>query len=162
MSNFAKKYSFQSVGDLDEDLNSANDALENESLPIGIKTPIQFGGDEGFLKMTKSYPDALADNFRNMIMTNWGERLGHYDFGGNLAELAFEIGTESGDIKAMKRIAKTTRKYMPFITLQNFEPLSEKDNDGNSVAKIGVRVSFSVPQLDNKQRAVEVLIYAAG
>ena len=51
---------------------------------------------------------------------------------------------------------------MPFITLQNFEPLSEKNNDGNSVAKIGVRVSFSVPQIDNKQRAVEVLIYAAG
>ncbi len=162
MSNFAKKYSFQSVGDLDEDLNAAQNALEEEKLPIGIKTPLQFGGDEGFLKMTKTYPDALSDNFRNMIMTNWGERLGHYDFGGNLAELAFELGTEAGDIKAMKRIASTTKKYMPFIRLQNFEPIQEKDDDGNSMGKIGVRVSFKVPQLDDKQRAVEVLIYAAG
>ena len=84
MSNYAKKYSFQSVGELDVDFQANESAAESENLPIGIKTPMSFGGDEGLLKMHKTYPDALADNFRNMIMTNYGERLGHYDFGGNL------------------------------------------------------------------------------
>ena len=161
MSNYAKKYSFQSVGELDVDLHSNEAAAEVEKLPIGIKTPISFGKDDSLFLMHKNYTDQIADNFRNMIMTNWGERLGHYDFGANLMELAFEIGSENGDIKAMSRIARTTKKYMSFITLQDFEPLNEK-NDGNSMGKIGIRVTYSVPQIDNKLRAVEVLLYAAG
>ncbi|MBR52368.1 hypothetical protein CMK19_01195 [Candidatus Poribacteria bacterium] len=160
MSNYAKKYSFQSVGELDVDFQANESAAESENLPIGIKTPLSFGGDEGLLKMHKTYPDALADNFRNMIMTNYGERLGHYDFGGNLGELVFEIGSEDGDYKAMQRIARTTKKYMPFITLLDFEPLTIK-NENKSMGKIGIRVTFSVPQLDNKKRAVEVLLFAA-
>ena len=120
MSNYVKTYSFQSVGELDTDIKANESAAEAENLPIGIKTPLQFGTDAGLLQMHKTYPDALADNFRNMIMTNHGERLGHYDFGANLAELVFEIGSEDGDIKAMQRIARATKKYMPFINLQKF------------------------------------------
>ena len=159
--SYAKKYSFQSVGELDVDLRAREAIAEIEKLPIGIKTPMELGRDDSFLKMHKNYPDSIADNFRNMIMTNWGERLGHYDFGGNLTELAFEIGNETGDAKAMARISATTKKYMPFITLVDFEPYIEK-NDGNSMGKIGIRVAYTVPQLDNKKRAIEVLIYAAG
>ena len=44
---------------------------------------------------------------------------------------------------------------MPFITLVDFEPYIEK-NDGNSMGKIGIRVAYTVPQLDNKKRAIEV------
>lgn len=161
MSNYAKKYSFQSVGELDADLESNEAAVESEKLPIGIRTPISFGTDNSLFMMNKSYTDQIADNFRNMIMTNWGERLGHYDFGANLMELTFEIGSENGDIKAMSRISRTTKKYMPFITLQDFEPMTEK-NDGNSMGKIAIRVTYSVPQIDNKLRAIEVLLYAAG
>ena len=78
----------------------------------------------------------------------------------NLGELVFEIGSEDGDYKAMQRIARTTKKYMPFITLLDFEPLTIK-NENKSMGKIGIRVTFSVPQLDNKKRAVEVLLFAA-
>ena len=159
--NYVKKYSFQSVGNLDVDLHSNEAAAEIEQLPIGIKTPLSYGGDDSFLAMHKSYPDAIADNFRSMVMTNWGERLGHYDFGANLTELLFEIGSEDGDMKAMARISRSVKKYMPFVSLKDFEPMTEK-NDGNSMGKIAIRVTYSVPQIDNKQRAIEVLLYAAG
>ena len=161
MSNYVKKYSFQSVGDLDEDLKSHESAAESAQLPIGIKTPMSFALDDSLLLMHKSYPDQIADNFRNMIMTNHGERLGHYDFGANLMEMAFEIGSENGDLKAMQRISKTVKKYMPFITLRDFEPMTIK-NEGNSMGKIGIRVTYGVPQIDNKLRAIEVVLFAAG
>lgn len=161
MSNYAKKYSFQSVGELDEELKSNESAAEAAQLPIGVKTPLAFGNDDSLLIMHKNYPDQIADNFRNMIMTNHGERLGHYDFGANLIEMAFEIGSENGDLKAMQRISRTVKKYMPFITLQDFEPMTEK-NDGNSMGKIGIRVTYAVPQIDKKLRAIEVVLFAAG
>ena len=158
--SYAKKYSFQGVGELDIDIKHREAAAEVENLPIGIKTPMELGSDQSFLKMHKTFPDAIADNFRNMVMTNHGERLGHYDFGGNLLELAFEIGSDKGDTEAIRRIARTTKKYMPFVTLDSFEPFIQRD--GDKIAQIGVRVTYSVPQVEKKLRAIEVLIYAAG
>ena len=46
----------------------------------------------------KFYPK--GHNFRNMLMTNHGERLGRFDYGANLLPLAFELATEDGDEEA--------------------------------------------------------------
>ena len=43
-----------------------------------------------------------------------------------------------------------------------FIALKTEKNDGNSMGKIAIRVTYSVPQIDNKLRAIEVLLYAAG
>ena len=103
----------------------------------------------------------IADNFRNMIMTNHGERMGLYDFGGNLKELAFELGSDDFDSEAARRIRRTTQKYMPFIQLITFEPLVDR-NDNKEVAKVGVRITYKVNTLSQKDRVIEAIIYTAG
>ena len=161
MSNIAKKYSFQSIGELDSDLRDRQANIERPALPVGISVPLTFGdGSNDLLKMHLNYDDALADNFRNMIMTNHGERLGHYDFGANLRELAFELGSDVGDTKAIRRISATTQKYMPYISLDSFEPLVMSAENG--LAKVGVKITYSIPNISNKTRVIEVLIYSAG
>lgn len=101
----------------------------------------------------------IADNFRNMIATNHGERMGLHDFGGNLLELAFELTTESADVAAVRRIKATTEKYMPFIQLETFEPFREEPLP-QYLAKSGVRIIYSVPSLNLTKQAIEVVIYA--
>ena len=161
MSNYAKKYSFQSVGELDSDLRDRQASAERPALPVGISVPLSFGdGSNDLLRMHLNYDDALADNFRNMIMTNHGERLGHYDFGANLRELVFELGSETGDTKAIRRISVTTQKYMPYISLDSFEPLVMSAENG--LAKAGVKITYSIPNISNKTRVIEVLLYSAG
>lgn len=161
MSNYVKKYSFQSIGELESDVLERESNSEKIVLPVGISTPLSFGdGSSDLFRMHTNYDDALADNFRNMIMTNHGERLGHADFGANLRELAFELGTEGGDSRAIRRISATTRKYMPYISLDSFEPLVLRAE--NELAKAGVRVTYSIPNISNKTRVIEVLIYSAG
>jgi len=157
--NNRKVYSFKSVGELESE-NRLNDKVVAQTLPIGIATPVRLGNNS-LLKMHTERLKVIKDNLRNMIMTNHGDRLGFYDFGANLAELTFELGSENGDAEATRRIAKTTAKYMPFINLDTFEPFKE-NFDNQHTGKIGIRVTFTVPKLSNKTNAVEVLLYVAG
>lgn len=159
-----KKYDFASVGELTVDIKDrkVRGITERQEHPIGIKVPMSFGNNsDGLFEMHYDYADQLADNFRNMIMTNHGERLGLPDFGANLTELAFNIGSEQADTEAIRRIRRTTNKYMPFITLMTFEPLIER-HDNEHVAKVGVRIGYKVARLDNKDRLLEAIIFSAG
>ena len=158
--NHRSVYSFKSVGELDID-NKKEKALEQKNNPpIGIATPISLGNNS-FLKMHTDRSKVICDNFRNMLMTNHGDRLGFYDFGANLSELTFELGAENGDAEATRRIAKTTAKFMPYINLDTFEPFVEKF-DNEHTAKVGIKVTFTVPALSNDRKSVEVLLYTAG
>jgi len=159
-----KKYDFSSVGELKEDLDKTRSARgqERRQIPYGIKLPLEYGTDsDGIFKMHYSADDALADNFRNMIMTNHGERLGLYDFGANLAELAFELGTDEFDSEAIRRIRRTTEKYMPYVQLLTFEPLVDR-NDNKEVAKVGVRITYKVSALSQRDRVIEAIVFVAG
>jgi phage baseplate assembly protein W len=159
-----KKYDFSSVGELKEDLDKtrSQSANDRKQLPIGIKLPLSFGNSsDGLFAMHYDVDSALSDNFRNMIMTNHGERLGLYDFGANLAELAFELGTDEFDSEAIRRIRRTTEKYMPFIQLLTFEPLVDR-NDNKEVAKVGVRITYKVSALSQRDRIIEAIVYTAG
>lgn len=157
--NNRKVYSFKSVGELESE-NRQNDQTVKVKLPIGIATPVALGSNS-LLKMHTAQLSVIADNFRNMLMTNHGGRLGFFDFGANLEELTFELGSESADAEATRRIAKTTEKYMPYVSLDTFEPFIEKF-DNQHTGKVGIRVTYTVPKISNELKAVEVLLYVAG
>lgn len=157
--NNRKVYSFKSVGELDA-ANKQNDNQVVVKVPIGISTPVSLGTNS-LLKMHTNHLKVIADNFRNMLMTNHGDRLGFYDFGANLEELTFELGSEAGDAEATRRIAKTAAKYMPYVNLDTFEPFVEKF-DNQHTGKVGIRVTYTVPKISNDVKAVEVILYVAG
>ena len=50
---------------------------------------------------------------------------------------------------------------MPFVSLDTFEPIVERF-DNEHTAKIGVRITYSVPKLSTKRRAIDVILYVAG
>ena len=162
MSQNRKTYDFASVGETQVEFqNRLVDPALN--LPIGIKTPLELSyGSSGPFKMRTDLGKQIRDNFLNMLSTNYGDRLMLTDFGANLEELAFELGSEGGDLQAVARIKRTTQKYMPFINLDTFEPITEKDGSGSTLAKVGVRVTYSVPSIDLRNQVVEVIIYSGG
>lgn len=156
------KYNFQSVGDPEEILQqiaARRSSQEAGGQPIGIKTPMRFSENFGdLLEMHTDRFASIRDNLRNLILTNYGERLGHYDFGGNLITVVNELGSEDGDIKAMALISRTVTKYMPFISLAGFETMNEPVN-GNPVTVI--RLTYTVPALDPqgvKTQGLEIVL----
>jgi phage baseplate assembly protein W len=155
-----KKYSFKSVGSTPKDIAELDE--ENPEIPFGFKTPLEFGfSNDGLLKMHDDLANQMADNFRNMLLTNRGERLGIYNFGANLRELVFELGSENADMEAMTRIMKATSNYMPYISLKEFMPhVNHEDNE--SLSNIAIQLIYDIPLLNSFNRSLQITLFIAG
>lgn len=150
-------FSFKSSGVTAAD--QAANALARTRLPIGIKTPLALGDDD-LLKMNFDLATQLTDNLRNLILTNWGERLGFYDYGANLRPLMTDlVSLDDFDAEAINRIRSAVSRWMPYIDLQEF--LSEVDRrDNQHTAVIRLTITFNIPSLNVIGRKLEVLLYA--
>lgn len=150
--------SFRSVGRTREE--RVVQELVQSPTPIGIVTPLRPGAQEGIFAMHFSLADQMHDNFRNLIMTNWGEKLGLYDFGANLRPLMSELVSQDDfDAQAVERISGAVQRWMPFISLETFESIVDhKHNENTAVIKL--RIAYSIPGLNVTQRALEVTLYA--
>ncbi len=128
--------------------------------PIGIVTPLMLGNDD-LLKMNTDLVAQLTDNLRNLIMTNWGERLGFYDFGANLRPLTAElVSLDDFDSQAIDRIRSAVSRWMPFIDLVDF--LSNVDraaSQPNSISAITLTITFNVTSLNLRDRKLRVTLF---
>ena len=90
--------------------------------PIGILTPLRLAqGDRSSLfEQSFDIVDQITDNFRNMLLTSPGERLGRFDFGAGLRNLTFEMVAQNEDYEAiiMEQIKESVDKFMPYINLK--------------------------------------------
>lgn len=143
------KYNFKSAGELEEDLRKIEErrnGQKSKGAPISIKTPMEFAENTGGLfEMHTDQISAIRDNLRNLIATNHGERLGHYDFGANLVSVLHELGSDDGDRIAMALISRTVAKYMPFVSLEGYEAKSEP-TEGNPIIRLAL--TFTLRAID--------------
>jgi phage baseplate assembly protein W len=151
-------YSFKHVGQTQQKV--IEETQVKSIVNIGIKTPLRLGTTEIF-EMSTQLDNQVADNFRNMILTNWGERLGLFNFGADLKPvLANLINTEDFDTEIMQRISTATAKWMPYIDLNDFQSSIDRSSDNHGLAKINLKITFSVPALQVKKRTLELTLYA--
>ena len=161
MSQVKKTYDFKSVGQSQAAYDENVDDVAVVS-PIGIKTPISFaGGKDAMFDMSYNLGVQIRDNLRNLLVTNSGERLMLGDFGANLKPLALEMTAEDTDTEAARRILLAVEKYMPYISLEDFEPSIER-SDNDNVIQSQIRITYSVPSLGLTNQSVAVIIFTAG
>tara|TARA_B100000035_G_scaffold315483_1_gene336921 strand:- start:8415 stop:8786 length:372 start_codon:yes stop_codon:yes gene_type:complete len=116
-------------------------------------------GDDGILKTNISAVDQIKDNFRNLILTNKGERLGRYDYGCDLRRIVTELNSfENFESIVMESISNSTKKYMPMIDLDSFS--SEYNNDTNQELKnIVITVVYNIPLLNVNNQKIDITLY---
>lgn len=154
-----KEYSFKSVGLSKRKTDKPKDRALRPV--IGIKTPMALSSSDGIFSMHRDIADQISDNLRNLILTNHGERLGFYDFGANIRPLVFSLGSDDADMIAIERIGVAVGKYMPFVTLDNFQVLIDRF-DNKEVAKVGIVITYLIPAVDKLTRKLEVILYVGG
>lgn len=150
-------YSFKSSGKTRENQDATS--TTPTPTPFGIKTPLQLGFNEGLLAMNYSLEDQFADNLRNLLLTNWGERLGLYDFGANLKPLTTEfVSQDDFDSEAINRIRSAVSKWMPFVDLENFSSTVDR-NENKNTAIIRVNITYNIPQLEVTNKGLQIVLY---
>ena len=134
--------------------------------PIGIKTPLESGDD--IFKMHLSPVRQLTDNFRNLIMTNQGERLGMFDFGANLNSIVFEY-SNSPNFEGLvgESIINSVQKYIPSIVVTNVTTAFVDETEKNELNRLGltkvrIRVEYNIPKFRSPNLALEVDINVGG
>lgn len=150
--------SFKDVGVLKE---IGSTFLErNRSLrPIGVKTPLERDlSTNSLFVMHTDIRAQIADNFRNLVQTNWGDRVAIIDFGANLIPLVTEYtNKEDFENQAVLRINTAVNRWMPFI-----EPLSLDSTvdlqDNEVVGKIKLLIVYAIPALNVQNDSLEVTL----
>ena len=152
--------SFKSVGELTVDNRLL---VTPESLPVGIATPMQLGkGNDGIFKVHRNLGAQIADNLRNLILTNHGERLGLYDFGANLSPLIFSYTSPDFETEAMTRIKTAVSKFMPFVELSSFESSIDSNDTDPGSSTLVIIVSYDVPTAGITNKAIKVFLRTGG
>lgn len=140
--------SFKSVGFTAAETTAQNNAVARTPVPVGIVTPLMPGtSDEGLLAMSYDVGIQMKNNLRDLIMTNWGERVMLYDYGANLQPLVteYENGKETFDDAVDARICAAVGKWMPYVDLENFET-TQLPADEQGTGSVVIYIYYSIPR----------------
>lgn len=151
------QFSFRSSGTTLD--SQTKQALTAAPVPIGIATPLSLG-NTGLLTMTTSLSDQLNDNLRNLVQTNWGERLGSYFLGANLRPLMSDmVSMDDFDSQAITRIKNAVGRWMPWVDLEDFLSVPDRTQSGN-LAAVLLTITYNIPSLNVKGKKLQVTLYA--
>jgi phage baseplate assembly protein W len=153
-------YSFKSAGKTVE--QRLVEQIESTRVPIGIKTPLEIrdGNGNDIFVTYDNLASVVNDNLRNLLLTNWGERLGFYNFGANLRPLLSDLVSQDDfDTAAIERINTAVSKWMPYVSLENY--ISDTVRvDNQSLARIVLRITYNVPTLGVTNKMLEINLSA--
>ena len=118
------------------------------------------------MKCILTQENKAADNLRNLILTNHGERLGNYNYGANLRPLLTElVAKDDFDAEAMRRIIMAAKIWMPSIVLNTFNSkiheIATKDSR-SGVAEIQMEIKFVIPALQTEERGILLSMFVVG
>ena len=115
---------------------------------LSPKFPLEKGNLVGAYKLNTTFKDMVRQNFKNLLLTNRGERVMDINFGVGIRSYLFEPKTAStmGDIA--KRIQKQTKKYLPFIAINSID-FAGSDGDSNI---LGIQVTYTITPLQARDQ----------
>ena len=150
---------FKNVGIRSSVIDEDPVRLNRSLLPIGIKTPLELVGGSTLFLAHYNILDQIEDNLRNLLLTNWGERIALYDFGANLRPLLTEYSNkENFDGEAMVRINTAVEKWMPFVSLEGFDSTPDYE-DNIFLGKIKIIIAYNVQNMNTRENVIELDLF---
>ena len=112
-------------------------------MSIGLTFPFSAAtGSLGYLEPSRDVISAIESNLRSLLLTNWGERVMHYDYGCNMREFLFEPATPELRGRIASRVQDQLNKWLPYLSLAELY-VSFPGESGSSVED-GITVRMSV------------------
>lgn len=112
-------------------------------MSIGVTFPFALStGTLGYLEVTQDVLSAIRSNARSLLLTNWGERVMHFDFGCNLREFLFEQKGNQLRARISDRVTAQFGRWMPYLAVRRvFIVFSDEDF---SVPDPGFRIDLEL------------------
>jgi phage baseplate assembly protein W len=118
------------------------------------KFPLSFSSEGGYA-LNRSVIEVVKQNFKNLLLTNPGERIFDINFGIGLKKFLFEQKTEETNQIIKNRIYSQTSEYLPFIEIQEINIVNDSEQENTIYVKINYFIrnisTFDVINLNVKQ-----------
>ena len=149
-------FKFKSVGKKEKKID-----VNINPIYYGTKFPFELDDKYTFLKINTIPLDQLTDDLKSLILTNYGERVGRYDYGANLKPLLAEVSNQSFETSASQNIVSAVTKWMPFVSLLDLKTKVNSDATyGLSVLEL--MITFSIPTVSEEIRILNFTINLLG
>ena len=109
---------------------------------LSPKFPLQFNNILGAYQNNTTLKAVLRQNFKNLILTNPGERVMDVNFGVGIRKYFFEPFTDNTYTLIAERVQAQVKKYMPFIAVTDIQ-----FNNKGSDHLLGVTISYTIVPL---------------
>tara|TARA_R100000008_G_scaffold85319_1_gene74917 strand:+ start:1343 stop:1837 length:495 start_codon:yes stop_codon:yes gene_type:complete len=117
----------------------------DSNVKVGIDLPIRFADEkEGGFATTKTTIDAVKNNIKNLLSTNYGERFMQPQLGTNLRKVLFEPINETTILQIQDIILDAFELWLPFVDVRDIRfTNNNKNTDDNQVR---IKIEFSIRQ----------------
>ena len=159
MSN-ATVYDFGSVGDTLPTLREHEKAsFRATTIKFNPRTPLKIASDKAELfVMNTTLADAVADNLRNLILTNRGERVMQPDFGANLKAILTEFGTGGFESEVMARIKVATTRFLPYVSLTTMAMKKLDATPQSGMIIVEFNIGYAIPTANIHGQQITVVL----
>ena len=161
------QFKFKSVGEKpDARRNDNTGRLKPRNL--GFKTPVRNSGTPDIFDMHQDPRDQIKDNFRNLILTNKGERLGMPGYGVSLKSISYDFSNrEDYEAIVQKQIVEQAQIHLPVITVQRIivdvnDDIEQYNVEKQGLALLKLNVSYSIPVLREDKQVIQVSLFIGG
>ena len=114
---------------------------------ISVLLPLVYNKQDGPFQLNKTIQETVKQNFKNLVMTNKGERIMDPDFGIGISSFLFE-NYNLGVVQSLRAEAiNQTQKYLPFINVEDFNVVESNTNPNQFYIYIRYSIS-SINVLD--------------
>jgi len=111
---------------------------------ISVSLPLVYDKQDGPFKLNKTIQESVKQNFKNLILTNKGERIMDPLFGVGIYSYLFENYSQATQSIINAEVVSQVNKYLPFITIQQFL-LNETSTNLN---QFYIYIKYSINSLD--------------
>ena len=116
---------------------------------IGPLLPLSVDSRHGTYSLITNYHDEIKQNFKNLVLTNPGERIMNPDFGVGIRKYLFE-NQDDVTHQIEKRLYEQVDKYMPYIEIERiiFHTTDEHNIELIDRNILSLQIIFSVPNMN--------------
>ena len=115
---------------------------------ISLKLPLSYDQEDGPYGLTKNLRENVQQNFKNLILTNPGERIMIPNFGAGIRQLLFEPISEELFSRISNRINRQVNQFLPFVDIEDIQFNTFNNRQELGPNEVQVRIVYNILPLD--------------
>lgn len=128
-------------------------------MPIGFTLPFaKSTGSLGYFEATQDEISAVRENLKSLLLTNWGERVMHYNFGCNLKEFLFQPRTDELRDRISDRVQTQISTWLRFITVDELQVFFAEDSTDVPDNGVGVHIKFRLTERPDLTSLLDIVV----